>query len=596
MSLSRLLRLMGLLLALVTATLVLRTSADEWHAWRQADEGALTIERLRLGLLAAEYVSRERGPANARLGAADGPPEAAQQQALEAARAHTDTALAQLAAMLHAQPPGPLAQAAPHADAAIQALARARTVVDGTIALPSAQRSADSVRASVYGMVAVVPLLAPVTGALGLATRQTQPALQGDVQTLLLTTELREHAGVLGSHFTAALACHQPYTQAGHQPFTQGERLTIERTRGHIAALKFLIDQRVGAPDTPPALRQAWAEVQTGYFQHAMLQVVGPVMAAGVTDGRYSVTAAQFAERYVPELTKVIGLRDAMLAQLLARTARAHEAALRSLLLVIAASATLVAVLTYALVTLQQRVLRPLAQTTLALQALARNELNAPLPRIRGDDEGAAVVQAVRALQKHTRARQVLERERNGLIAQLREQSRTDFLTGLPNRRAFFESAAERIAQAQRHGFGVAVLLLDVDAFKAFNDRAGHTAGDEALRTVASALRAALRTDDVAARYGGEEFVVLLGPCDSSQAALSAERVRAAIAAAPVALPTAGTAALTASLGVAASQHHGLDLAHLLSEADAALYRAKRAGRNRVVVAERAEQGPNAID
>ncbi|MDA8523415.1 GGDEF domain-containing protein [Acidovorax sp. NCPPB 4044] len=575
MSLNHLLRLLGTLLAAVTAAVALHSSWAEWRSWRAAAAGEHALADLRLGLVAAEMVSRERGPTNARLGAPDGPADPAAVAALAQARARTDDAFRQLRAMLGAPPPAPRPGAAPAAvDAAFDALTRARAVADRTIALPRSDRTPEAVRASVYGLVAVVPRLAPVNSALVQTVRASQPALDGDVQALRVTAELREHAGLLGSHFTAALA--------KQQPFTPDERRAIEQTRGRILALQFLLEQRLAHQESPPDIAQAWQAVEQGYFGHAVREIVAPVMAAGEGDGRYGTTAAEFAARYVPELTKVVALRDRMLARLQADAAAARERALGSLVMVVGASAVLWAVLAGTLVVLHGRVLRPLAQTTRALQDLARNRLDAPLPRPVADDEMAAVIGAVRALQDHTRTRQGLERERDGLIAQLREQSLTDFLTGLPNRRAFFAAARERIAQARQQRFGIVVMLLDVDLFKAFNDREGHAAGDEALRTVARALRGALRTEDLAARYGGEEFVVLLGPCDAAAAPVRAEQLRQAIEAARVLLPSGSSATLTASVGVAASERHGLVLDHLLSEADAALYRAKDRGRNRV--------------
>ena len=107
-------------------------------------------------------------------------------------------------------------------------------------------------------------------------------------------------------------------------------------------------------------------------------------------------------------------------------------------------------------------------------------------------------------------------------------------------------------------------------------------------------MRSALRAEDSAARYGGEEFVVLLAPCSLPQARLLAERVREAVAATPVPLPDGSTALLTVSLGVAVSSISGFDLDQLLSDADDALYRAKRGGRNRVELAEEPATGAGA--
>ncbi len=578
MSLSRLLHLLSLLLAAVTAVLVARTSVQEWRLWQQATWGARAVARLQADLLVAERISFERGPANALLGADRQPPDPERLRALAEARARSDAALHDLAALLAEEPLPQMPGADEYARSMALALASARALVDAAIAQPQHQRSDGQVQASVNAMVALVPLLTPLTNTLAQVARQAQPTLEGRLQTLRLAADLREQTGLLGSLFTSALA--------GRRPFTDDERQAIERACGRISTLQSLLEQRLGHGEVPDALAARWADVQRGYFEEARERLVVPVVTAGRGPGPYPWTAAQFADRYVPRLTLIVALRDALQDDLQAQAAATHRAARRSLALVAAASVSLVLLTGYLLLTLQRRVLRPLGQITDALQALARNELDAPLPRVTANDEGAAVVRAVRALQQQTQARQALERERDDLIDQLRAQSLTDALTGLPNRRAFFEDAAQRMALAQRQGFEIAVAMLDVDAFKAFNDRAGHTAGDAALRTVAAAMRAALRTEDLAARYGGEEFVMLFAPCPPDQALPLAERVRAAIAATPVPLPDGGTAALTASLGVAVSGSSGTDLEQLLSAADEALYRAKRAGRNRVMQAE----------
>lgn len=175
--------------------------------------------------------------------------------------------------------------------------------------------------------------------------------------------------------------------------------------------------------------------------------------------------------------------------------------------------------------------------------------------------------------------------ERAALLEEIEARSRSDALTGLMNRRRFDERLAEEWERAARRGAPLSALMLDVDRFKLFNDRFGHPAGDAVLREVAAALLRTLRDVDVVARYGGEEFVALLPETDLAGAAISAERIRTAIAAARVEAPgTAEPLAVTASIGAAANAG-AADSSALLAAADAALYRAKGEGRNRVVTA-----------
>ncbi|MBK5306562.1 MAG: diguanylate cyclase [Frankiaceae bacterium] len=162
------------------------------------------------------------------------------------------------------------------------------------------------------------------------------------------------------------------------------------------------------------------------------------------------------------------------------------------------------------------------------------------------------------------------------LLEQVRETSVTDGLTGIANRRHFDSSLARQLDRAARTSEPCSLLLLDIDHFKRLNDTRGHQVGDDALRDVAQVLRTHARTNDVAARYGGEEFALILGSCTTDEALATAERVRAAIAAAvPV----------TVTVGVATFPLHAVQGEDLVRAADGALYDGKRAGRDRVMEA-----------
>lgn len=163
-------------------------------------------------------------------------------------------------------------------------------------------------------------------------------------------------------------------------------------------------------------------------------------------------------------------------------------------------------------------------------------------------------------------------------LEELARLARRDALTGLPNRRALEEELAREAARAARAGAPLSAVALDVDRFKLVNDRHGHAAGDAVLQAIASRAAAALRGGDVLARVGGEEFVALLPGADLARAVEVAERIRARIGAEPV----GAAGVVTVSLGCAALAP-GEDGRSLLARADARLYEAKRAGRDRVV-------------
>jgi diguanylate cyclase (GGDEF)-like protein len=164
--------------------------------------------------------------------------------------------------------------------------------------------------------------------------------------------------------------------------------------------------------------------------------------------------------------------------------------------------------------------------------------------------------------------------------SQKRSESVVDSLTGLENRRGMEGRFEELRATALAKGAPLALLLCDLDLFKRVNDRHGHQRGDRVLIEAAEALRACLRPSESVYRVGGEEFLVLLPGCDAGVAADVAERVRAAVEAAePGGLP------VTASVGASAATGDAIDFDELFRGADAALYEAKRGGRNRVVLA-----------
>jgi diguanylate cyclase (GGDEF)-like protein len=201
------------------------------------------------------------------------------------------------------------------------------------------------------------------------------------------------------------------------------------------------------------------------------------------------------------------------------------------------------------------------------------------------DELEARLIAAERVTALHERLRAQQE-ELERLNAALFRDSRKDALTGLGNRLAQREELAQLCARAARYGHGFAVALCDVDHFKKYNDGAGHLAGDAALKAVAGTLLDSCRSGDSVYRYGGEEMLVVLPEQSVESAAVGAERLRAGVEAMAVPHPRAEGAVVTISVGVAQLEpaDEG-DYERLLQRADAALYRAKESGRNRVEVA-----------
>lgn len=163
--------------------------------------------------------------------------------------------------------------------------------------------------------------------------------------------------------------------------------------------------------------------------------------------------------------------------------------------------------------------------------------------------------------------------------ADLAEQTRTDPLTSLPNRRAFAAALQAAMEKSIAGGQKLSVAVLDIDHFKTINDLHGHAEGDQVLVALASMLKSQFAGNGMAARYGGEEFVLLLPDAGASHAQLQCEFLRQAVTLLPIGLP------ITVSIGVAEFDRHGDTTEALFRRADEALYAAKRAGRDRVVVA-----------
>jgi diguanylate cyclase (GGDEF)-like protein/PAS domain S-box-containing protein len=173
-----------------------------------------------------------------------------------------------------------------------------------------------------------------------------------------------------------------------------------------------------------------------------------------------------------------------------------------------------------------------------------------------------------------------VNRQLEAALRREQELARTDGLTGIANRRHFFDLASHAVAVAQRYEQPLSLILFDLDHFKQINDTWGHQCGDEVLRQVVQIAQQHLRETDLYARYGGEEFMALLPQSDCEEARAVAERIRQAIAAQPIVTPQA-TVAVTVSLGIARLLGQEDTLERLIERADQALYRAKTGGRNR---------------
>ena len=179
---------------------------------------------------------------------------------------------------------------------------------------------------------------------------------------------------------------------------------------------------------------------------------------------------------------------------------------------------------------------------------------------------------------------QARDRQLQQVIQQLNEQAITDQLTGLPNRRYLWDRLEAELMRMRRRGAPLSVILFDVDFFKQFNDRWGHEAGDIVLKNIAYAIRKVVRGSDIVARHGGEEFVIVLPEAGEDIALARAEELRREISALRLTFGGEDLGTITVSVGVVCSRNPGDTAEQLVRAADHAMYEAKQAGRDRVVL------------
>jgi diguanylate cyclase (GGDEF)-like protein len=266
----------------------------------------------------------------------------------------------------------------------------------------------------------------------------------------------------------------------------------------------------------------------------------------------------------VGTLHRIRRLHWAVVAELPSAEAFRQVTRLRNITVAVVAGLLLaVGGLSYFLATL---IVRPLDRLSAGAAKVAGGDLTVDLP-VGGGEVGYLTTVFNEMVARLRGSREELER-----------LSITDALTGLFNRRHLIEVLAAEVRRVDRHDRNFAVLMIDIDHFKEYNDQLGHLAGDEALRKVAAVISEGIRDVDAAARYGGEEFVVVLPETDADGAAEVAERIRARLG-----KEKFDGGKITLSVGVAEFPTHGKTPDAMLAAADAALYEAKNAGRDRVV-------------
>ena len=511
---------------------------------------------------AANSISAERGPTNSVLGEeplADSP----SRQRLSQFRATSDLRLVRTASI------EPLAEAVRDLQ---RSLALARQKVDALARLPFAARSNADIERVVETMFGVFDATQPLIDKAMTELIADAPELISRALVARMLSELREHAGRLGSHLVIPIA--------HGEPISTERRAAFEQTRGRVIALWQLARQQTGT-SSDARLAAAHQAVVARFFGDGM-SLLERTLDAGNT-GRFGLSTAEFTNAIVPHFGPLEQLRDVFLDVTITRL-QAQDAAARGWLTAVTVATALVLVLEFLLLVASQRLLfRPLLAARDRIVALADGKVDEPITSLGMKGEMLGLFQALDTLRRRLIDRNALDRERATFAAQLKRQADTDGLTGVLNRGAL-ERLAARLTQQGSGPARIGLILLDIDRFKAINDSFGHAAGDDVLKQAATRLRAALRQDDVIARFGGEEFAILLLGQDIEPPLEIAERLRRTLQSPRFELDTGQTLEVTASFGAALIENEANAWPRLVAAADRALYLAKDAGRNRVVV------------
>ncbi|MYN27559.1 GGDEF domain-containing protein [Duganella levis] len=565
MKLTRLLSLSTAVLALLVCGMLGHITRNAWLRYDATGSGLQALRLTHAAMVAAEKLSFERGPVNAVLGerfTAD----PARRERLQRGRAATDLALMQLERELLADD-GMTRQTVLAPLRA--ALDTARHSVDQLAAVPPAERTPEQLKQAIEQMFGLVPLALDAAASYTQASELAYPRITRALIKARYAVELREYAGRLGSLLTVPLTTRQPLTPA--------EYTRLQMLRGRIAQLR----QQVQATDSGGNLAIVTQRVDDIYFGEG-LQLVTDIEQASRAGRAYDLDTAQLAQRYVPTMTPILALRDELLQEAQTQAQNDHEHARRELWIATLSGIAILLSLTLLLLIVRRRVIVPLLRATRAVIRLGNGDYSRDSGGSQRADEIGDMLRALATLRTNSIERQQLELERQSLIDELRLRANTDYLTGILNRRAFVAASNQRLQRARDCRETLAVLLFDIDHFKAVNDAHGHEAGDQVLIRVAALVRDELRDGEILARHGGEEFVVMPAYCQLEQACALAERLRLAIASVPLTLADGQLLRVTASFGVASATGPAAALDDLLHAADLALYSAKRKGRNRV--------------
>lgn len=544
-------RLWFMALLAVGCTLLLATAtiSASIEALRKAHAGAENMRQFTAIFDAANLISAERGPANRLMTASEADRSEARLKWHNFVGS-TDAALAELE---RRDVPDEMI------DDVRARLAAARGLITAIGQQRGQVRRYEEIHAAIDTMFAARDSYRRIIEWQSGEILRRDPELATIVVQGIAFSDLREYAGRLGSYLIAPMV-------AG-TAITQQDMAASSTARGRLLEVWDLVGPRSALP-VSDAIRLKRQEVEDTFMRQG-LALIDEQIEIGSRSGRFSLDGGNLTQRYVALMQPLGEVRNIYLSEIVSEFETREQDALWALYSNGLTTAVLLTLVLGLVAAVQIYILRPLLRGAQAVIALA-DERPADLVSSPGE---------VREIRRLYGAIGILSQrlgERALLTRQLEILATTDGLTGLLNRRALEESTALAVDAAKY------LILLDIDHFKSINDRYGHPFGDTVLRTIADLMRHSAGASGYVARFGGEEFAILLEKGSLAEAACMARKLRKAIGNCPLAAPDGERLTVTASFGVAA----GTDLrwSDILNHADAALYRAKDAGRNRVRV------------
>jgi diguanylate cyclase (GGDEF)-like protein len=518
----------------------------------------LIVDRL---LQSAQNLAFERGRSNVVLNGAN-PISDKDRLFIETRRKNADEALITAINLLGGEAPELVKIKNEHLE-----IIQLRTEVDKAFSVPALQRPKSIKNIFVESQTMLLKNITDFVEQLTQQTDRFTPAYRVFSRIKVLAFEMRDYFGLESSRYASFLAGAPP---------TPSAIAEARELRGLGAATWVNLKRGVALLGNDP-LFEALTVVDErlfGKFQPLEDNVVAAVMA-GQTK---SIPTSDFTDASIPALDSIVAFMSVATNETAAYAAVTVQLARKRMIVYLCGAMLAFAAGLTTLYVIILRLLVPLHKIQLDLEALTTGDSTIALSLSARGDEIGLMRNAVIAFRDSLIQRNALEKE-------LKEQSIRDPLTGLFNRRYLDEISRHELARATRSRTSVGLMIIDIDHFKRFNDTFGHDAGDMVLEAVALSLSENVRGGDLVCRFGGEEFVVLLPGTSLDQVKDRSELLRQAVKNLTLSHNGFELDRLSISIGAASFPYHGQTLATVLSAADGALYRAKLAGRDRVVVA-----------